>query len=108
MKDRLKEILGQGSNVGGWVKAFMIAGTIFVAVSSAYYKVGELEKYSGTHYRNIQVLQEDNIQSKMRLSTLERRADRSDAQIDKLADSLHTLNLSIVELNTTLKNKTIK
>lgn len=105
MKGKFKCIFEQGGNVGGWMKAFMIAGTIFVACTTAYYKVGELERYSGTHYRNIQILQEDNIQTKMRVDTLEKRADKTDTQVTQFVEAIHQLNLNIVELNATLKAK---
>lgn len=105
MKDRFKSIFEQGGNVGGWIKGMTLIGTFLVACTTAYYKVGELERYSGTHYRNIQTLQEDNIQTKMRVDTLEKRADKTDTQVTQFVEAIHQLNLNIVELNATLKAK---
>ncbi|WP_330544503.1 hypothetical protein V0242_11830 [Aeromonas hydrophila] len=108
MKDKLKSIFEQGSNVGGWVKGLAIICTFLVAVTTAYIKVGELERYSGAHYRNIQTLQQDNTKNQLRIDTLEKRADKSDVQIEKFVEAIHQLNLNIVELNATLKAKTTK
>ncbi|WP_323945520.1 hypothetical protein [Aeromonas caviae] len=108
MNEKLRSLFEQGSNVGGWLKTIAIAGSFLVAITTAYIKVGELERYSGSHYRNIQVLQEDNLQSKIRLDNLELRADKSDQKIEKFVDAIHQLNLNIVELNTTLKSKSGK
>lgn len=103
MKDRFKSIFEQGSNIFGWIKSFAIIGAFLIACTTAFYKVDELERYSGSHYRNIQTLQADNIQTKMRVDVLENRADKSDQQVEKFVESVHQLNLNIVELNATLK-----
>ncbi|UNU29674.1 hypothetical protein [Aeromonas hydrophila] len=108
MKDRFKSIFEQGSNVGGWLKGIAIICAFLIAVTTAYIKVGELERYSGTHYRNIQTLQQDNTKNQLRIDTLEKRADKSDVQIEKFVEAIHQLNLNIVELNATLKAKTTK
>lgn len=108
MNERLKSVFNQGSNFGGWVKGFVAIGAIVMACSVAYYKVYELERYSGAHYRNIQELQNTSIQTKIRVDVLETRADKSDQKIEKFVDAIHQLNLNIVELNTTLKAKQLK
>ncbi len=83
-----------------------IGGVIFTFVASAVianYKIGELETYSGVHDQNIQYLQVNESRNDNRILVLERKAERTDAQLEKLNDNLNTLNLSIVELSTVIR-----
>ncbi len=83
-----------------------IGGVIFTFVSAAVianYKIGELETYSGVHDQNIQYLQVNESRNDNRILVLERKAERTDAQLDKLNDNLNALNLSIVELSGVIK-----
>ncbi|QJT27579.1 hypothetical protein E4185_16905 [Aeromonas media] len=83
-----------------------IGGVIFTFVSAAIianYKIGELETYSGVHDQNIQYLQVNESRNDNRILVLERKAERTDAQLDKLNDNLNALNLAIVELSTVIR-----
>lgn len=83
-----------------------IGGVILTFVSAAVisnYKIGELENYSGIHDQNIQYLQVNESRNDNRILVLERKAERTDAQLDKLNDNLNALNLSITELSTVIR-----
>lgn len=83
--------------IGGVILAFVSAAAI------ANYKIGELETYSSVHDQNIQSLQVNESRNDNRILVLERKAERTDAQLDKLNDNLNALNLSIVELSGVIK-----
>ncbi|WP_412704996.1 hypothetical protein Aerorivi_02388 [Aeromonas rivipollensis] len=83
--------------IGGVILTFVSAAVI------ANYKIGELETYSGVHDQNIQYLQVNESRNDNRILVLERKAERTDAQLEKLNDNLNTLNLSIVELSTVIR-----
>ena len=83
--------------IGGVILAFVSAAVI------SNYKIGELETYSSVHDQNIQYLQINESRNDNRILVLERKAERTDAQLDKLNDNLNALNLSIVELSGVIK-----
>lgn len=83
-----------------------IGGVIITFISAAVlanYKIGELETYSGVHDQNIKSLQVNESRNDNRILVLERKAERTDAQLEKLNDNLNALNLSIVELSTVIR-----
>lgn len=91
------------SDISNTVK---IGGVILTFVSAAVianYKIGELETYSGVHDQNIQYLQINESRNDNRILVLERKAERTDAQLEKLNSNLNALNLSIVELSTVIR-----
>jgi len=91
------------SDISNTVK---IGGVIFTFVSAAVianYKIGELTAHSGVHDQNIQSLQINESRNDNRILVLERKAERTDAQLEKLNSNLNALNLSIVELSTVIR-----
>ncbi len=83
--------------IGGVILTFVSAAVI------ANYKIGELETYSGVHDQNIQYLQVNESRNDNRILVLERKAERTDAQLEKLNSNLNALNLSITELSTVIR-----
>ncbi len=83
--------------IGGVILTFVSAAVI------ANYKIGELETYSGVHDQNILYLQVNESRNDNRILVLERKAERTDAQLEKLNSNLNALNLSITELSTVIR-----
>ncbi|MGE6115175.1 hypothetical protein ACLHZU_03680 [Aeromonas salmonicida] len=93
------------SQAGGALKGLAIILTFVGAVAILFNDVNTLNKYSGTHYRNIQTLQESQIKNDFRIDNLEKKSDKTDAQIVKLGDSINSLNIAITELTVTIREQ---
>ncbi|MGY3912314.1 hypothetical protein ACW5XW_17795 [Aeromonas piscicola] len=93
------------SQAGGALKGLAIALTFVGAVAVLFNDVSILNKYSGTHHRNIQTLQESQIKNDFRIDSLEKKSDKTDAQIIKLGDSINSLNIAITELTVTIREQ---
>ncbi|MNI67328.1 hypothetical protein D3C73_1229530 [compost metagenome] len=63
-----------------------------------------MESFSTIHEQSIQSLQMNEVRNDNRIIVLERKAERTDAQLEKLNDNLNALNLSIVELSGAIKS----
>ncbi|WP_324016621.1 hypothetical protein [Aeromonas hydrophila] len=96
------------AQAGGALKGLAIILTFVGAVAVLFNDVSVLNKYSRTHYRNIQSLQESQIKNDFRINILEKKSDKTDAQIIKLGDSINFLNIAITELTVTIREQVNK
>ncbi|MGY3913649.1 hypothetical protein ACW5XW_23960 [Aeromonas piscicola] len=109
MNDKIKEVLEQGSNIGGWVKTGTLIGAGIVACVLIWNQVGtntadieKLNRFQSNHYGLIQGLDKNQIKIDGRVNVLESDSKRQDELNSKMMETLNTLNISIERLNTTI------
>lgn len=94
----------------GWIdlKAILFIFSIIIGGYGAYEKVGVHDVQLQHHESNIQDIRMNEVKVDGRILVLEKGQAKAEVQMEKLNDTLNTLNIAIVKLNSTLDNLNVK